>query len=111
MALAMGTFFSRAAVFCISAAFATAVIPLTLHAQLVRESTSPPPQQADTSGTQTPAGKKRVSQEVQLTGDDSWIDTGIDVQPGEHVVITTTGSLRYSDANQDNGPGGLARGF
>ena len=39
------------------------------------------------------------------------MDTGIDVQPGEHVVITATGKLRYPDAKEDNGPDGLARGF
>lgn len=56
-------------------------------------------------------GKKRLSQEVQLTGDDSWIDSGVDVQAGEHVLITATGKLRYADAKDDSGPEGLARGF
>jgi len=87
----------------------------SLGAQLVRESTAVPAPpaagQQDTSQTQTPPGKKRLSQEVQLIGDDSWVDTGIDVQPGEHVLINATGSLRYADAKNDNGPDGLARGF
>ena len=39
------------------------------------------------------------------------MDTGIDVQAGEHVVITATGTLRYSDAKEENGPDGLTRGF
>src|SRR5205807_2495421 len=92
---------------------APAVWPHLARAQLVRE-TAPPPQakpQPNGSKAQPPSGKKRLTQEVQLTGDASWVDTGIDVQPGEHVVITATGKLRYSDAKQDNGPGGLARGF
>jgi hypothetical protein len=77
----------------------------------VRESTPPPAQQKDTSAAQTPAGKLRVSQEVQLTGEESWADTGIDVQAGERVLITATGMLRYPDAKNDNGPEGLTRGF
>src|SRR6266436_3281811 len=92
-------------------------LPNPLHAQLVRENT-PPPQQVsakqdaqDAASAQIPRGKKRVSQEVQLTGQESWIDTGIDVQAGEHVLVTTTGKLRYVDAKDDNGPDGLPRGF
>ena len=52
-----------------------------------------------------------MSQEVQLTGDSSWLDTGIDVQAGEHVVATATGSLRYADQQTDTAPAGIARGF
>jgi hypothetical protein len=106
----MGTLFKKATAVCLKAAFVAALIPWALHAQLVRESTVSPSQQ-DTTSAQTPTGKKRVSQEVQLTGDESWIDTGIDVQPGEHVVFTATGKLRYADAKADNNPDGLARGF
>jgi hypothetical protein len=91
--------------------FAFAAFPLSSHAQLVRESTPPPAHQQNSSAAQTPAGKMRVSQEVQLTGEESWIDTGIDVQAGERVLITATGTLRYADAKNDNGPEGLARGF
>ena len=93
-------------------------LPSPIHAQLVREKTAPPPQQVsanqdaqNAASTQTPTGKKRLSQEVQLTGQESWIDTGIDVQAGEHVLVTTTGKLRYADAKDDNGPDGLPRGF
>src|SRR5262249_35649045 len=53
----------------------------------------------------------RVSQELQLSGDTTWLDTNIDVQAGEHVVITAEGKLRYADAKEENGPQGLARGF
>jgi hypothetical protein len=92
---------------------ATAAIPYSLRAQLVRDNT--PPQQVSSqeknAATQIPPGKKRLSQEVQLTGEQSWIDTGIDVQAGEHVLITATGKLRYFDAKNENGPEGLPRGF
>jgi hypothetical protein len=90
---------------------ASAAFPSSAYSQLVRESTAPPEQQQNSAKAQTPAGKKRVSQEVQLTGEESWMDTGVDVQPGEHVLITATGKLRYDDANEDSGPDGLARGF
>jgi hypothetical protein len=84
-------------------------------AQLVRENPKTPVQQVTpqekSAATQVPSGKKRISQEVQLTGEASWVDTGIDVQAGEHVLIVTTGKLRYADAKEENGPEGLARGF
>ena len=57
------------------------------------------------------AGKLRVSQEVQLTGDETWVDAGIDVQAGEHVIATATGTLRYADQQTDTTPAGIARGF
>jgi hypothetical protein len=95
-----------------------AAFPQILLAQLVRENSAPPSQHLtasqesqNASSTQTPAGKKRLSQEVQLTGDASWIDTGIDVQAGEHVLFAATGKLRYADAKTENGPEGLARGY
>ena len=52
-------------------------------AQLVREAA--PAQQTTTQrdNSKSTSGKKRLSQEFQLTGDASWVDTGIDVQAGE----------------------------
>jgi hypothetical protein len=84
--------------------------PTRLGAQLVRQDapmTSASPQDEK----QIPRGKGRVSQEVQITGEQSWSDTGIDVRPGEHIVIAATGKLRYADAKEDNGPEGITRGF
>jgi len=96
----------------------TLSFPHALLAQLVRDNAAALSQQAsaskesqNSSSAKTPPGKKRLSQEVQLTGDESWIDTGIDVQAGEHVLLTGTGKLRYADAKDDNGPEGLGRGF
>ena len=89
----------------------------SLCAQLVRETPAPQQQVPAKQDSQTPAppqappGKKRLSQEVQLTGEESWIDTGIDVQAGEHALITATGKLRYADSKEDNGPDGLPRSF
>jgi hypothetical protein len=102
---------SCAALCTVVAAFS----PLSMRAQLVRENTSPTTRQATSQETnaaaQASSGKKRVSQEIQLTGEESWLDSGIDIQAGERVVITATGKLRYADAKEDNGPEGLGRGF
>jgi hypothetical protein len=81
-----------------------------LAAQLVRQDT-PSAVPSDSEEKKTPAAKRRVSQEIQIVGEQTWADTGIDVQPGEHIVVSATGSLRYADANEDNGPNGIGRGF
>jgi hypothetical protein len=97
---------------------AAGILPTHLAAQLVRSDNPPqaPPaaaatQSSATAPAQTPAGKRRISQEVQITGDQMWTDTGIAVQPGEHVVATVTGKVRYADAKDDSSPDGMARGF
>jgi hypothetical protein len=63
------------------------------------------------SSTLAPAAKKRASKDFTLPGDSGWIDTGIDIAPGEHFVVTAKGTVRYPDAKTDNGPEGLSRGF
>ncbi len=70
-----------------------------------------PFQPAFPQDTAAPSTAKRLSQEVQLTGENLWIDTGIDVRAGERLVFTVTGSAHYADAKQDAGPAGLPRGF
>jgi hypothetical protein len=83
-------------------------IPPHLAAQLVPDttpsSTRPQSSAQTSSSTQAPSGKRRLFQEIQLAGDQLWSDTGI-------VVVTAAGKLRYSDAPDDNGPEGRARGF
>src|SRR6266436_8289960 len=96
----------------LSLAIAAVAFPSHLAAQLVHE--GPRPQASDSQDAQTSSarhGKKRLSQEIQLTGNDNWLDCGIDVQAGEHVLLAATGKLRYADAKEDNGPDGLGRGF
>ena len=39
------------------------------------------------------------------------MDTGIDLQPGEHITIKASGKLRYADATEDASPDGIPRGF
>jgi LssY C-terminus len=80
------------------------VVPLAQHC-------SARPCAQDPIDSPTPSRKLRVSQEVQLTGDSSWLDTGIDVQAGEHIVVTASGKMRYADQQTDTAPAGIARGF
>lgn len=91
-----------------SACVALAACPRRLAAQLVRQDG---PAVASDNSDASRAGKRRVSQEIQITGEQSWTGTGIEVQPGEHIVVTAQGSLRYADAKDENGPDGITRGF
>ncbi len=50
------------------------------------------------------------TQELELQPG-GWVDTGIDLKPGDALHITATGQLQYSTAAQANGPEGLPRGF
>jgi hypothetical protein len=110
--------------FRLSAAIVFFGLPLTFccvstRAQL--QGDTPPPQQLtnaqapatpESAGAKPlPTGKKRLSKDFTLKGDAAWIDTGIDIQPGEHIVASATGKLRYADAKEENGPDGLPRGF
>jgi len=107
----------RMAVLWVWVALCVAIYFPNLHAQLVRDDLSSNKQApaataaAPTPGVQTSPGKSRLSQELQITGEQLWSDSGIDVKPGEHVVITASGKLRYADAQEDNGPDGQARSF
>src|SRR5260370_37722772 len=81
-------------------------LPSPVCARLVREGTAQTPQQVpakpvlqNPASAQTPKGKKRLSQEDQLSDEQSSIDTRIDVQAGEHGLGTPTGKLRCADAD------------
>ncbi len=104
--------------FSLLALVATGIAAAPLRAQLVREdkpSQAPQgkgiAQKPEAAAEQAPPGKRRISQEIQLIGEQLWSDTGIDVQPGEHIVVTASGKMRYADAKEDNGPEGIPRGF
>jgi hypothetical protein len=96
---------------------AIAFVSAPARAQLVGD--TPPTQQLSDSpaadqpakSAAKPAGKKRLSKDFTLKGDSLWTDTGIDLQPGEQIIVTAKGTVRYADAKSDNGPEGLARGF
>jgi hypothetical protein len=106
----------RQAVIWVASALAAGTCPAGLKAQLVRDDAAGQGQSAGSPQTtapaaKSPAGKPKLSQEIQLTGDQLWTETGINVQPGEHVVAAVTGKVHYADSVDDAGPAGLARGF
>jgi len=75
-----------------------------------------PAQVTSDSGTQSAApstnsGKAIQTKNFTLDGGQVWTDTGITLQPGQRIVVTAEGSLRYTDAKEDNGPEGLTRNF
>jgi hypothetical protein len=114
----MSSLLTKQAALLLAVGALAGLLPSRLDAQLVREDTAPPapyfaarPLVQASMAASTPSGKLRTSQEVQLSGDSSWVDTGITVQPGEHVVVKATGSLRYADQQTDTTPAGIARGF
>jgi hypothetical protein len=109
----MRSFLSKIAAFVLGVAALLGSLPLALAAQLAREHAAPAPRSSaqDASTASAPSGTPRLSQEVQLTGDSSWVDTGIDMQAGEKLAASATGTLRYADQQSDTAPAGIARGF
>jgi LssY C-terminus len=105
----------RESLIWVASALAAGTCPACLRAQLVRSDNaaaqSPSSSQTAAPAPTTPTGKRRLSQEIQLTGDQLWTETGITLQPGEHVVATVTGKMHYADSATDAGPEGLNRGF
>jgi hypothetical protein len=114
----MSSLLTKTAGIFLAACALLGISPFVVGSQLVREANARQAQHsAATASTQESAaaskspGKLRASQEVQLTGDSTWVDTGIDVQAGEHVIASATGTLRYADQQTDTTPAGIARGF
>jgi hypothetical protein len=103
---------------CAFAAAAT-VSTTVANAQLLRSDAAPQsPNTAPTTpgasaapASTAPTGKRRVEKDVTVAGDQSWVDTGITVQPGEHIVATVTGKMHYADTEADSDAAGLARNF
>jgi LssY C-terminus len=92
--------------------------PFRAGAQLVPDDAAPATQppaakqtEQDAAGATTATTMSRLSQELQITGEETWFDAGIDMKAGERVVISATGRMRYADQKADNGPEGIARGF
>ena len=85
---------------------------LCLPPRLLAQSSDPagtPAAQATSSSK--PSTAQLLSKNFTLQGDHVWTDTGISLEPGQRIVITAEGTLRYTDAKADNGPDGLTRGF
>jgi hypothetical protein len=56
----------------------------------------------------TPVKTRKLAYELDIPGASQWTDTGIEVVPGDRLVITATGSIQNSTA-QAAGPEGFAR--
>lgn len=65
----------------------------------------------DTPAKTSAAAKLLSTKQLTLAGDNVWTNAGVTLEPGQKVVFTAEGKLRYSDAKEANGPEGLARGF
>lgn len=50
------------------------------------------------------------SRELDISGAQAWVDSGIDLKPGDSVLITAAGSLQYAQSTA-NGPDGLQRSW
>jgi hypothetical protein len=86
------------------------------NAQLLRNDSAPqagaaPAGQSATPTASVPTGKRRVAQDVTVSGDQTWVETGITIQPGEHIIATVTGKMHYADTQADADATGLARNF
>ena len=82
----------------------------TLPDRLSAQSTATP-NEKPASATGSSSTKEVISKNFTLQGSKVWTDTGITLEPGQRVVFSAEGKLRYSDAKTDNGPEGLTRGF
>jgi hypothetical protein len=51
------------------------------------------------------------TKEFDLKPGGGWVDTEIDLQPGDTVRFTVSGQMQYSNARQAAGPEGLPRGW
>ncbi len=90
-------------------ALAVATLPDRLSAQSAATPNSLTEKPAPATGSSST--KEVVSKNFTLQGSKVWTDTGITLEPGQRVVFSADGKLRYSDAKTDNGPEGLTRGF
>ena len=51
------------------------------------------------------------TRQLDMNPGSGWVDSGFDLKPGDTSRITASGQLKYTDAQQPNGPEGLSRGF
>ena len=58
-----------------------------------------------------PAAVNANAKEIALSGDQQWVDTGIDLAQGDVVKLTGSGSIKLVNAKAENGPEGGARGW
>jgi len=59
---------------------------------------------------QSTSQTRKQTKEFDLSGDQKWLDTGVDVQSGDTLKITATGTVHYP-SYKESGPEGLPRGW
>ena len=91
--------------------FSLFVITLCTSSRLAAQQTETAPPPASKDSTAPPSPKQTTSKSFTLKGDSLWTDTGISLEPGQRIVVSAEGTLRFADAKADNGPDGLTRGF
>ena len=52
----------------------------------------------------------QTARELDIAPGQGWVDTGIELKPGDSVLIAATGTLQYAAAKA-NGPEGISRGW
>ena len=78
------------------------IVPLTLPGQFFRRDLDPA----------TPPAKVNPNvKEIALSGDKQWVDTGIDLLPGDIVKLTGSGTIKLGNAKAENGPEGGPRAW
>ena len=58
-----------------------------------------PSQQIDAPSAAPAKAKKRLSKDFTLKSDSIWTDTGIDLKPGEKIVVAASGVCARSDGD------------
>lgn len=102
----------RTVSFFLEILLSSSLVSLGSHGRAAAQTTdSAEASPAKSSSASTPSTKQLFSKSFTLNGGKVWTDTGISLEPGQRVVVTSDGTLRYSDAKADNGPEGLKRGF
>ena len=89
----------------------TLVLSISPTRTLAQSSDSTAPVDAKPPDSRSPSAKQILSKSFTLEGSKVWTDTGITLEPGQRLVFSAEGKLRYSDAKEDNGPEGLTRNF
>ena len=64
----------------------------------------------DNSAPQAPTAQNQPGKQINVPASNSWIDTGIVLNPGDKVAITGSGSLQFQESGM-TGPDGLQRSW
>ncbi len=78
---------------------------LTLFGQFFRRDGEPAKPAATTTANAA------TTKEVTLDGSQQWVDTGIDLNQGDVVKLTGSGSIKMTNAKEENGPEGGKRAW